>query len=165
MVNRIMEQQEPIRIVLASNRRTAHLVTTSQVMGVLESVEVVLSPLREFTDLLSDEKKVTVSAILPPLHYIQNTILANKPGESNLKDLESRYSEEITHFLCVCTFLNPRFYLTQESNTSIVEAIKQTVKDEMELVGQPTTSPVPSTGEEGPPNKIYKTAWEKIFGD
>ena len=122
----------------------------------------VLSPLCEFTDLLAGEKKVTVSAILPLLHHIQDTILANKPGESNLtkeikarikSDLENRYSEKITLFLHVCMFLDP---LTQESNTSIIEAIKQTVMDEMEQVGQPTTSPAPSTEEEGcnePPNK------------
>ena len=177
MINRILEQQEPIRVVLASDRRTAHLVPTWQDMDVLESVVAVLSPLREFTDLLAGEKKVTVSAILPLLHHIQNTILTNTPGESYLtkeikarikSDLENRYSEEITLFLCVCTFLDPRFKLTKESNTSIIEAIKQTVKDEMELIGQPTTSPAPSTGKGGPnepPNKTYKTAWGKIFGD
>ena len=177
MINRIMEQQEPIRIVLANDRRTAHLAPTWQDMDVLESVVAVLSPLREFTDLLASQKKVTVSAILPLLHHIQDTILANKPGESNLtkeikprikSDLESRYSEEIILFLRVCTFLDPHFKLTQESNTSIIEAIKQTVKDEMKLVGQPTISPAPSTGEGGsnePPNKTYKTAWGKIFGD
>ena len=177
VINRIMEQQEPIRIVLASDRRIAHLVPTWQDMDVLESVVAVLSPLREFTDLLAGEKKVTVSAILPLLCHIQNTVLANKPGESNLtketkarikSDLENRYSDEITLFLHVCTFLDPHFKLTQESNTSIIEAIKQTVKDEMEQVGQPTTSPAPSIEEEGcnePPNKTYKTAWGKIFGD
>ena len=82
-------------------------------MDVLESVVAVLSPLREFTDLLAGEKKVTVSAILPLLRHIQDTILANKPGDSNLtkeikarigSDLKSRYSEDITLFLCVCTF-------------------------------------------------------------
>lgn len=108
----------------------------------------VLSPLREFTDLLAGEK-VTISAILPPLHHIQDTILANIAGESNLtkeikarikSDLDSPYSEQITLFLCACTFLDPRFKLTQESNSSIIEAIKQTVKNEMEQVGQPTTS-------------------------
>ena len=166
MINHIMEQQEPIRIILASDRKTAHLVPTWQDMDVLKSVVAVLTPLREFTDLLVGEK-VTVSAILPLLRHIQDTILANKPGESNLtkeinarikSDLERRYSEEITLFMRVCTFLDPCFKLTQESNTSIIEAIKQTVKDEMEQVGQPTTSPTPSTQEEGssePPNKTY----------
>ena len=173
MINRIMEQQEPIRIILASDRRTAHLVPTWQDMDVLESVVAVLSPLREFTDLLAGEKNV--SAILPLLNHIQDSILAKKPGESNLtkeikarikSDLERRYSEEITLFLRVCTFLDPRFKLTQESNTSIIEAIKQTVKDEMEQVGQPTTSPTPSAPEEGssePPNKTFKTAWGKYL--
>ena len=103
--------------------------------------------------------------------------LANTPGESYLtkeikarikSDLQSRYSEEITLYLRVCTFLDPCFKLTQESNTSIIEAIKQTMKDEMEQVGQSTTSPTPSTQEDGssePPSKTYKTAWGKIFGD
>ena len=81
MINRIKEQQEPIIIVLASDRRTAHLVPTWQDMDVLESVVAVLSPLREFT--LAGEK-VTVSAVLSLLHQIQDTVLANKPGESNL---------------------------------------------------------------------------------
>ena len=177
MINHIMEQQEPIRIILANDRRTAHLVPTWQDMDVLESVVVVLSPLHEFTDLLAGEKKFTVSEIITLLRHIQDSILANKPGESNLtkemkarikSDLEHRYSEEITLFLRVCTFLDPRFKLTQESNTSIIEAIKQIVKDEMEQVGQLTTSPTPSAPEEGssePPNKTYKTAWRKIFGD
>ena len=44
MIKRIMEQQEPIRIVLASDRRTARLVPTWQDMDVLESVVAVLSP-------------------------------------------------------------------------------------------------------------------------
>ena len=39
------------------------------------------------------------------------------------------------------------------------------MKDETELVGQPTTSPALSTGEEGPPNKMYKTAWGETLGD
>ena len=130
MINHIMEQQEPIRIILANDRRTAHLVPTWQDMDVLESVVAVLSPLHEFTDLLAGEK-VTVSAILPLLRHIQDSILANTPGESNLtkeiktrikSDLQSRYSEEITLFLHVCTFLDTRFKLTQESNTSIIEA-------------------------------------------
>ena len=74
-------------------------------MDVLESGVAVLSPLHEFTDLRAGEMKVTVSAILPLLHHIQDTILANKLGESNLteeikarikSDLENHYSEEIT---------------------------------------------------------------------
>ena len=38
MINCIMEQQETIRIVLASDQKTAHLVPTWQDMDVLESV-------------------------------------------------------------------------------------------------------------------------------
>ena len=70
MINRLMEQQEPIRVILANDRRTAHLVPSWQDVDVLESVVAVLSPLRDFTDLLAGEKKVTVSAILPLLRHI-----------------------------------------------------------------------------------------------
>ena len=57
--------------------------------------------------------------------------------------------------------ISPCLYIlgTSKSNTSIIEAIKQTVMDKMEQVGQPTTSPAPSTEEEGcnePPNKHTK---------
>ena len=114
----------------------------------------------DFTDLLAGEK-VTVSAILPLLRHIKDIVLANKPGERSLtkeikarikSDLECRYNEETTLFLCVCAFLDPSFKLTQESNTCIVEAIKETVKDEMNQAGiRPT--PTQEAGTDEPPNK------------
>ena len=173
MINRLMEQQEPIRVILANDRRMAHLVPSWQDMDVLDSVVAVLSPLRDFTDLLAGEKKVTVSAILPHLRHIKDIVLANKPGESSLtkeikarikSDIECCYNEETTLFLRVCTFLDPCVKLTQESNTCIVEAIKETVKDDMNQAGiRPT--PTQEAGTDEPPNKTYKTAWGKIFGD
>ena len=45
MIECIKEQQELIRMILASDRRTAHLVLTWQDIDVLESVVAVLSPL------------------------------------------------------------------------------------------------------------------------
>ena len=53
-------------------------------MDVLESVVAVLSLLQEFTNLLACEKEVSVSAIRPLLHHIQDTTLANKPEDNNL---------------------------------------------------------------------------------
>ena len=62
----------------------------------------VLSPLSEF----GGERKVTVSAILPLLSHIQDSVLGNEEGETyrtrEIKtrirsNLESRYDEETTH--------------------------------------------------------------------
>lgn len=136
-------------------------------MDVLESVVAVLSLLREFTNLLACEKEDSVPAIQPLLHHIQDTILANKPDGNLTKEIRARiqislYSEKITLFLCIGTFLDPRLKL----NTSIIEATKESVKDKMEQVGQPTTSPALSTEEEDCyqlPNKTNKTAWGKYL--
>ena len=175
MIERIIEQQEAIRIILASDRKTAHPVLTWQGMDVLESVMAVLCPLCKFTDLLAGEKRATVSAIIPMLTHIEDTILVNKPGETNLtseikarikSDIDSRYNDDTRLFLHVCTFLDSRFKLAQESNTSIKEAVKQIVKKKMEQACQPTVaSSTPQNSSSDPPTKVYKTAWGKIFGD
>ena len=171
MIERIIEQQEAIRIIFASDRKTAHLVLTWQHMDVLEPA--VLCPLCKFTDLLAGEKRVTVSAIIPMLNHIEDTILANKPGETNLtseikarikSDIDSQYNDDTRLFLHVCTFLVPCFKLAQESNTSIKEAVKQIVKKELEQACQPTiASSAPQNSSSDPPTKVYKTAWGKYL--
>lgn len=67
MVARVLEQQKAIAQVLASDRKTRHLVPTWQDIDVLESMNEALSPLLEFTDSLSGESYVTVSYVKPVL--------------------------------------------------------------------------------------------------
>ena len=62
MIERIIEQREPIRSVLGSDRASAHLVLTWQDQDVLLSIIVVLRPLWDFVDLFAGEKRLTVSA-------------------------------------------------------------------------------------------------------
>ena len=88
IINCIIEQQEPIRIILPSDQRTAPLVPTWQDMDVLESMLAVLTRLHDFTDLLTGEK-VTVSTILHLLHHIQGTILAANMGKVTTKEIEA----------------------------------------------------------------------------
>lgn len=80
MIDWILEQQKATRVVLASDRKAAHLVPTWQDTDVLDSVihVAVLRPLRDFTDLLAGESEVTVSAILPLLTHIQENIVKHK---------------------------------------------------------------------------------------
>ena len=65
MVSRILEQEEAIRVVLSTDRKTTHLVSIWQDVDVLQSIHQALSLLSSLTDILSGEEYVTVSAVIP----------------------------------------------------------------------------------------------------
>ena len=56
MVERLMEQMEAIRVVLASDRKSSHLIPSWQDCDVLDSITGALKPLKEMTDVLAGEK-------------------------------------------------------------------------------------------------------------
>ena len=60
MVERILEQEEAIRITLSADRKTSHLVPTWQDINVLQVIHTALSPLSSLTDILSAESYVSV---------------------------------------------------------------------------------------------------------
>ena len=130
MVERLIEQMEVVRVVLARDRKTSHLIPTWQDCDVLDSISAALKPLKEMTDALSGEKCVTVSAVKPLLNYITTDILVEKEGDSELTkemkervkvDLEVRYSNpEISQLLELASFLDPCFklgYVSDRENT------------------------------------------------
>ena len=114
MIDRIVEQQEAIRMVTVNR-------ITWQDFDVLDSMLAVLSPLRKMTDLLSGEKFVTVSIIKPLLNYLYSEILVEKEGETNLTlemksrikaKLEACYeTAETDDFLCVLFLIPASSYL------------------------------------------------------
>ena len=178
MIDRLIEQQEPIRCVLGSDRTSAHLVPTWQDQDVLDSVIVVLHPLRDFVDLLAGEKRVTVSAVLPLLSHIKEKILAHKEGDTELTgkmksrivdDLNSRYNDNTIRFLQICMFLDPWFKLSYVPNQDTKASLKCVVTDEIitnSLSTMSTAVPVRETNSgQMPPKKAYKTLWGKIFGE
>ena len=63
MISRILEQDAAIRMVLSDDRKSTHLIPTWQDTMVLESVNAALSPVAEFTDFMSGETYVSISAI------------------------------------------------------------------------------------------------------
>ena len=75
MIERIIEQREPIRLVWA----VIKLVPTWQD---LDSIVVVLKPLQHFIDLLTGEKRGTVSSVIPLLSHV----LAYNEGDTDLTD-------------------------------------------------------------------------------
>uniref|UniRef100_A0A1X7T318 Uncharacterized protein n=1 Tax=Amphimedon queenslandica TaxID=400682 RepID=A0A1X7T318_AMPQE len=101
MVDRILEQEEVIRRTLSSDRKTSHLVPTWQDIDVLQAIHTALSPLSSLTDILSADSYVTVSAVIPLLHLIDNKFLKEESTDTHLKhdikkcikdDLNERYS-------------------------------------------------------------------------
>ena len=142
MIERILEQQDAIRVVLAQDRKTSHLVLSWQDFYVLQSVMAAIKPFQDLTDLLSGEKRVTCSAIKPLLKVIYDKMVSPKEEDSTLtceikscikNDLEGRYATaEIYLLLDICSFLDPRF----KGNFSFDDEAVQTIITELTKVEQ-----------------------------
>ena len=70
MVSRVVEQQQSICAVLAGNRKNWHRMPSGNEFSILEAVVEVFKPLSVFTDALSGEDHVTISAVHPLLHHL-----------------------------------------------------------------------------------------------
>ena len=104
MIARILEQQQAITFVLSSDRKTSHLIPTCQDIDVWSAINEALSPLADFTDIMSGEKYVTGSSILPILSLLKSSVLKANPNDKHeirsaiLSDLSNRYVEpEVTN--------------------------------------------------------------------
>lgn len=105
-----------IRQVLNADCKTSHLVQTWQDVDVLESLQKVLKPLANFTDILSGEKRVMLSALRPVLYILKNDVLAKSEGDSELTAdikrrilvyMKSKYRDsERSELLDVASFLD-----------------------------------------------------------
>ena len=84
MVSRLLEMEEAVKRVLTSDRKTAHLTLTWQDIDVLKSIDCVLSQLTSLTDVLSGENYVTISALLPLMDLLNNTILKDDDDDTEL---------------------------------------------------------------------------------
>lgn len=119
MISRVLRNKKAIRRVLGNDKKASHLVPSWQDLEVLECVNAALAPLKEFTDILSGSKYVTVSAVKTILHRLSVVELACKEDdlpltrelkEKILERLQSRYKEnDLSHLLNVATFLDPRY--------------------------------------------------------
>ena len=144
MISRIIEQDAAIRMVLSKDRKTTHLIPTWQDSMVLESINAALSPVAEFTDFMSGEKHVSVSAIKPLMQHLERILLEEKEDESDLTKnikqqifeyMDSKYNDSSTKgLLNLCTFLDPRFkfdYIKDTLYDSTVVQIKSIVQHEI----------------------------------
>ena len=140
MIGRFLEQEKALRQVLSNDRKTAHLVPTWQDIEVLESVHAALGPLADFTDMLSGEERVTLSAIKPVLYMLKHEVLAECSEDTQLtadikhrilQYLEGKYSDyETNELTSLASFLEPRFATTYIDNVD-----GQLIRDKILLEG------------------------------
>ena len=132
MVLRIINQQQAICGVLANDRKNWHKMPSDAEFATLEAMCTVLEPLSFFTDALSGEKHVTVSAVRPLLDHIMASIVAPSSEDCTVvkdmkkiirEDLAPRYSAQTTLLPDKCSFLDPRFR-------------SKYVKDKEEVIGK-----------------------------
>ena len=166
MVNRILEQEAGICQVLSNDRKVTHLIPSWQEVMVLESISAALTPLQDFTDMLS-----SVSAIKPLVQHLRDTILTETEDQSELTGdikhrvlayLNNKYdSPSINKLLDVCSFLDPRFKLDYIGDNDVVD-VKARVQAEAisQAEKRSTTVMTPTTI----PNQQQHTA-ESVGGD
>ncbi len=92
MVARMLEQEVAVRQVLSADRKSSHLFRSWQDLEVLESINSALTPLKDFTDILSAwESYVTVSTIKPILRHLDEEVLVDRDEDTQLtKDIKER---------------------------------------------------------------------------
>lgn len=136
MIARVPEQEKGLRQVLSVDRKTAHLVPTWQDLEVLESINKALAPLADFTDILSGEKYVTFSVLIPLLKHITDDVLSDDEEDmthtTDIKQqiityLEGKYEDStLKELLFTASFLDPRFkakYIPNDSISAVKERI------------------------------------------
>ena len=106
--------------MLGPDRGCSHLIPTWQDVEVLQSIHAVLSPLADFTDMLSGEERVTASAIKPLLNVLRNKVLVASGTDTTLvadiqdricNYLESKYlgHSNFEDTINIASFPDPRF--------------------------------------------------------
>ena len=136
MISRIAEQQKAICIVLASDRRCISLLSSLDFESI-DSMISVLKPLRELTDILAAEKRVSISAVKPLVQRICNKMLESDSKDTDLAkdmkarikcDLLRRYDDpEVDRLLSLCSFVDPHFKrrLSEEDRLAAISMVKK----------------------------------------
>ena len=86
MVRRLLEQEKAVHKVVGDDSKTSHLIPTWQDIDAL-------GPLGDFTDMLSAENYVTLSALNPVLHILKSEVLVDKDEDTAHQRHEESYSE------------------------------------------------------------------------
>ena len=118
MMQRMIEQQDAIHMVLSQDRKVSHLAPIWLDFDGLESVIEAVKGFADLTDLLSGEKRFTCAAIKPLAEIINNKMVAPKMSDTPwtieikepiTRDLNTCYQNEVTNLLVCMRFSESLF--------------------------------------------------------
>lgn len=118
MIERVLEQQKAVALVLSTDKNHKHLVPTWQDIDVLEAINKALSPLQDFTDALSGESYVSVSSVKPVLHLLNTEALSRDKEDTELTQsikskvlqyLNAKWDQATEDLLDMASYVDPRF--------------------------------------------------------
>ena len=147
MVQRVLEQQQPLRATLLELKR-GDLMPSDAEFSTIDTYVEVMKPLVVITEALGEEKWVTSSTVRPLLYKLLKVRLVSKPTDTSrekalkhamLLNLQHRYVGDILLLITKAAFLDPRLktlaFLTQEEKdelTQLIEAEATTIAESIE---------------------------------
>ena len=155
MISRILQQDAAICQVLSEGRKTIHLIPSWQDTMVLEAVSAALTPLEDFTDMLSAEKYVSISAVKPLLKHLQDMLTTEQVDDAELtRDikhcvldyLEKEYeSQALDELLDMCCLLDPRFRLDYVNEADVVDVKSRLETEALQVAEKRSSAAVAAT--------------------
>ena len=173
MVNRILEQQQPICATLIEIRKPELMPTDTEISTMEDFVDV-MKPIVEITEKIGGERQVTVSAIRPLMHKLLTKYLNVTAEDSHVKkeikkavktDLENCYQDpHVEELLNKACFLDPRFkslsFLPEQERRFIRLLVEEEAAELRQAASENTTES--SATESGPLRKKSKKLYWKI---
>ncbi|KAK7891783.1 hypothetical protein WMY93_023746 [Mugilogobius chulae] len=145
-----------------------NLQLTWQDTDVLQAVYRALKPVSEFTDILSGERYVTSSSVIPMLSHCRNDVLFGSDEDVELtkrikaailQKLDAKYEDRnVLTLLRKCTFLDPRYKGGFEADETALREITALLLEEMlahqqDVAGEESGVPSEETEDEVPKKK------------
>ena len=176
MINRILEQQQPICATLIEIRKPELMPTDTEIFTMEDFVDA-MKPMVEITEKIGGERQVTVSAVRPLVHKLLTNYLDVTAEDSRVKkeikkavklDLESRYQDtKVEELLNKACFLDPRFkslsFLTEEERRYIRLLVEGETVELRQVASENTTES--SATESGPQRKKSKKGLFSLLED
>lgn len=170
MLQRLKEQELAITSTLAEHADSHNLNFDSADWAMVEGLVEVLQPFKVVVDMITSCRYPTISMVRPVLHMLLNTTLKAKDGDLKeismtkevlSKVLTSTYSEtqEISTFLNIATFLDPRYkrlpFLSPQERSQVESNVIEEAKAilEKQSAEQPSLDEFSQASDEPPSKK------------
>ena len=166
MLERYLEQQEPIRMTLCTQNRN-DLVIPAEKNSLIEGIIVILRPFEAVTTELSAEKNVSASKIIPLARGLQKITASGRSGTSSLALRHELTAQMATRFanieekgvVAIATLLDPRFKIPFSSD-SAVERMKQRIISDASAMAPQSQPTDQQQGSEDPDSATSNPVWE-----